>query len=226
LSDVLELAPQAPSREEILTVIVAVAERQMAFAVDEVVGEQELVIKSLGKQLSRVGGIAGATVMGNRQVVLVLNVADLIKLTMRGKRRSVTDRLAETTKPDAEERRQRQILVVDDSITTRTLEKNILEAAGYAVRLATDGQEALHDITAAGIPDLIVTDVAMPRMNGFELTSHIKGDEHMGSTPVILVTSLDSDEDKRRGIEAGADAYIVKSGFDQDNLLETIEQLI
>jgi two-component system chemotaxis sensor kinase CheA len=115
---------------------------------------------------------------------------------------------------------------VDDSITTRTLEKNILEAAGYTVRLATDGQEALSDIASEGVPDLIVTDVAMPRMNGFELTRRIKEDEHMGTTPVILVTSLDSDEDKARGIEVGADAYIVKSGFDQDNLLETIEQLI
>jgi two-component system chemotaxis sensor kinase CheA len=100
------------------------------------------------------------------------------------------------------------------------------KAAGYAVRLATDGQEALQDIALAGVPDLVVTDVAMPRMNGFELTSHIKGDEQMRDTPVILVTSLDSDEDKACGIEVGADAYIIKSSFDQDNLLETIAQLI
>jgi two-component system chemotaxis sensor kinase CheA len=228
LSDVLELPPHGGGQEngdEILVVIVAAAERRMAFAIDELVGEQEMVIKSLGKQLSRVGGVAGATVLGNRQVVLVLNPSDLIKLAMRGKRRSVLDALVMDESVTAE-RRQREILVVDDSITTRTLEKNILEAAGYTVRLATDGQEALSDITLAGVPDLIVTDVAMPRMNGFELTRHIKGDEHMGGTPVILVTSLDSDEDKARGIEVGADAYIVKSGFDQDNLLETIAQLI
>jgi two-component system chemotaxis sensor kinase CheA len=228
LSDVLELPPHGGGQEngdEILVVIVAAAERRMAFAIDELVGEQEMVIKSLGKQLSRVGGVAGATVLGNRQVVLVLNPSDLIKLAMRGKRRSVLDALVMDESVTAE-RRQREILVVDDSITTRTLEKNILEAAGYTVRLATDGQEALSDITLAGVPDLIVTDVAMPRMNGFELTRHIKGDEHTGGTPVILVTSLDSDEDKARGIEVGADAYIVKSGFDQDNLLETIAQLI
>jgi two-component system chemotaxis sensor kinase CheA len=228
LCDVLELPPRGGGHEggdELLVVIVAAAERRMAFAIDELVGEQEMVIKSLGKQLSRVGGISGATVLGNRQVVLVLNASDLIKLAMRGKRRSVLDALV-VDESVTTERRQHEILVVDDSITTRTLEKNILEAAGYTVRLATDGQEALSDITSAGVPDLIVTDVAMPRMNGFELTRHIKGDEHMGSTPVILVTSLDSDEDKARGIEVGADAYIVKSGFDQDNLLETIAQLI
>jgi two-component system chemotaxis sensor kinase CheA len=232
LSDVLELPllPSPPTGakqrgDEILVVIVAAAERRMAFAIDELMGEQELVIKSLGKQLSRVGGVAGATVLGNRQVVLVLNVTDLIKLAMRGRQRSVFDTLVAAESAPTE-RTERQILVVDDSITTRTLEKNILEAAGYLVRLATDGQEALSEISSAGVPDLIVTDVAMPRMNGFELTRHIKDDEHMGSTPVILVTSLDSDEDKARGIDVGADAYIVKSGFDQDNLLETIEQLI
>jgi two-component system chemotaxis sensor kinase CheA len=92
--------------------------------------------------------------------------------------------------------------------------------------LATDGREALGDIASRGVPNLIVTDVAMPRMNGFELTRQIREDEHTADLPVILVTSLDSDEDKARGIEVGADAYIIKSSFDQDNLLETIEQLI
>jgi two-component system chemotaxis sensor kinase CheA len=118
------------------------------------------------------------------------------------------------------------VLVVDDSITTRTLEKNILEAAGYIVQLATDGQEALGAIAAEGVPDLIVTDVVMPRLDGFGLTQRLKEDPRTADIPVILVTSLDSAEDKSRGIEVGADAYITKSTFDQNNLLETIEQLI
>jgi two-component system chemotaxis sensor kinase CheA len=230
LRDVLELPPAAGENgsveeEGILVVIVVAAERRMAFAVDGLVGQQEMVIKGLGKQLSRVGGIAGATVLGNRQVVLVLNVGDLIKLAMKSKRRSVLDTLSSATSLKAQQA-QKQVLVVDDSITTRTLEKNILEAAGYTVRLATDGREALGDIASRGVPNLIVTDVAMPRMNGFELTRQIREDEHTADLPVILVTSLDSDEDKARGIEVGADAYIIKSSFDQDNLLETIEQLI
>jgi two-component system chemotaxis sensor kinase CheA len=226
LSDILELPPANGRREEqaIVAVIVAAAERRMAFAVDGLVGEQEMVIKSMGTQLSRVGGIAGATVLGSRQVVLVLNVSDLIKLAMRGTRRSALNTLAEPTIAPTG-RAQKHILIVDDSITTRTLEKNILEAAGYVVRLATDGQEALSEIASTGLPDLIVTDVAMPRMNGFELTQRIKQDEQTMDMPVILVTSLDSDEDKAQGIEVGADAYIVKSSFDQDSLLETIEQL-
>jgi two-component system chemotaxis sensor kinase CheA len=227
LSDVLELPQVDVPRDDtrILAVILAAAERRMAFAVDELVGEQEVVIKGLGKQLTRVGGIAGATVMGSGEVVLVLNIADLIRLGLMGKRRSVLDTLAEAA-PSQSVRAQQCILIVDDSITTRTLEKNILEAAGYTVQLATDGQEALNAIAASGAPDLIVSDIMMPRVDGFGLTQRIKGEPSTAHVPVILVTSLDSAEDKARGIEVGADAYITKSRFDQSNLLETIEQLI
>lgn len=227
LNDVLGL-PSAGVRnagKRIPYVILAAAERRMAFAVDELVDEQEVVIKGLGKQLSRVGGILGATVMGSGEVVLILNVADLIKLAMRGKKRSIFE-AAEETALAAETRARRRILVVDDSITTRTLEKNILEAEGYIVQLAIDGEEALSAIASEGVPDLIVSDIIMPRIDGFELTRLIKDDAQTAHVPVILVTSLDSPEDKARGIEAGADAYIVKSSFDQNNLLETIEQLI
>jgi two-component system chemotaxis sensor kinase CheA len=231
LKDLLELPPLIPSsptgnslQRDIPVVVLTAAQRRLALAVDELVGEQELVIKGLGKQLSRVGGIAGATVMGNGEVLLILNAADLIKLASRGKYHSVFDQ----TKAVAPEitRARRRILVVDDSITTRTLEKNILESAGYSVELAIDGQEALNVIANRGLPDLIVSDIAMPRLNGFELTRQIKQDTSMAHIPVILVTSLDSLQDKTRGIEAGADAYIVKSRFDQNNLLETIEQLV
>jgi len=205
-------------------VILSAGEQCMAFAVDELGGEQEVVIKGLGKQLSRVGGVAGATTMGSGEVVLILNVADLLKLALQREHRSVLSS-AEPASPMLARVRQR-ILVVDDSITTRTLEKNILEAAGYRIELATDGQEALEAIAREGVPDLVVSDIAMPRMDGFELTRQIKGDAETAEVPVILVTSLDSPEDKVRGIEAGADAYIIKSSFDQSNLLETIEQLI
>lgn len=122
--------------------------------------------------------------------------------------------------------RAKTILVVDDSITTRTLEKNILEAQGYQVRLATNGEEALGLlVTEAHLPDVIVTDVSMPRLDGFDLTRRVKLDTRTKDIPIILVTSRDSAADKARGIEVGADAYIVKNRFDQGNLLEMIEQL-
>jgi two-component system chemotaxis sensor kinase CheA len=227
LDDVLEL-PRADiqrDRTRIPAVILKAAERTMAFIVDELAGEQEVVIKGLGRQLVRVGGIAGSTIMGSGEIVLILNVADLIKLGLRGERHPVRDTLAETPSP-AEARARQRILIVDDSITTRTLEKNILEATGYTIQVATDGQEALNVIAAGEPPDLIISDVIMPRVDGFELTRRIKGDPRIAHVPVILVTSLDSAEDKTKGIEAGADAYIAKSAFAQTTLLETIEQLI
>lgn len=227
LDDVLELpcSGRPPAGKRIPVVILAAAERRLAFAVDKLESEQEVVIKPLGMQLQRVLGLAGATVMGNGEVVLILNAADLIKLALRGERRSVFDP-STVSESHTSSRTKRHILIVDDSITTRTLEKNILEAAGYFVQVATDGTEVMNAIAASGIPDLLISDVAMPRMDGFELTRRIKSDPNLAHLPVILVTSLESPEDKAMGIEVGADAYIVKGSFDQNNLLETIQQLI
>jgi two-component system chemotaxis sensor kinase CheA len=225
LGDVLGLPASTLSEGRITAIILSAAGRRMAFIVDELTGEQEVVIKGLGKQLLRVGGVAGATVMGNGEVVLILNATDLMKLALHGQKRSLLEKLAKEAAP-TQLRTSKRILIVDDSITTRTLEKNILEAAGYTVQLAIDGQEALSIVRSGERPDLIVTDIVMPRMDGFELTRQIKSDAQTETLPVILVTSLDSAEDKEHGIEVRADAYIVKSSFDQINLLETIEQLI
>jgi len=226
LGDLLELPRTAQGADgHILIIVVTDAERHLALAVDELIGEQEIVNKGLGKQLVRVGGIAGATLMGSGQVILILNIADLIKLAMQSSQHPILN-ASPKAEPLIAAQAQQHILIVDDSITTRTLEKNILEAAGYIVHLATNGQEALDIIATSGAPDLIVTDIVMPGMDGFELTQQIKSDAQTAGVPVILVTSLDSPEDKARGIEIGADAYIVKSSFDQSNLLETIQQLI
>ena len=228
LSDVLGLSPnsQPDGNGGVPVVILASAERRMAFAVDELEDEQEVVMKDLGHQLTRVGGIAGGSVMGSGKVILILNAADLIKLALRGTRRSVLEKEKSPDTDATPARPQRRILVVDDSITTRTLEKNILEAAGYIVQIATDGIEALNIVTIGDLPDLIISDIAMPRLDGFDLAVRIKGDQRTANIPFILVTSLDSPEDKARGVDVCADAYIVKSSFDQNNLLETIEQLI
>ena len=227
LSDLLELPRAQIMRKDarIPVVAIASAERRMALAVDELAGEQETVVKNLGSQLISVGGFSGATVLGDGRVILILNVGDLIKLAMRGKRSSVFEALTQSESAASSRSRQR-VLVVDDSITTRTLEKNILEAAGYSVEVATDGIEAWELIRSKAAPNLVIADITMPRMDGFELTRRIKEDDKTANVPVILVTSLDSAKDKAQGIEAGADAYIVKSHFDQTALLETIEQLM
>lgn len=225
LADLLELPRSSEESDFLTVVIVGVAEKRLGLIVDDLAGEQEIVMKGLGKQLARVGGIAGATVLGSGQVILVLHTADLIKLAARTPSRVPAVGYANHNHKNGRDRRK-TILVVDDSITTRTLEKNILEAAGYEVKLATDGEEALGTLLSDVLPHLVVSDINMPRLDGFGLTQRIKQDGHYADIPVILVTSLDTPTDKARGIEVGADAYIVKSNFDQGTLLETIEQLI
>ena len=228
LATVLEMpAPDQPAAPEenqrVPVVILGSAKRRIAFLVDAVVGQQETVVKSLGKQLSRVRNVAGATILGSGQVIMTLNPADLMKSARGMEGRSVAQQARAVTN---KETKRPTVLVVDDSLSTRTLEKNILETAGYKVQVATDGMEAMSLLNSSGRVDLIVSDVLMPRMGGFELTQAVKTDTKLKKIPVILVTSLDSRTDKERGIEVGADAYLVKSNFDQANLLDTIAQLI
>jgi two-component system chemotaxis sensor kinase CheA len=130
--------------------------------------------------------------------------------------------VAENGKKEA---KTQSILVVEDSITARTLFVNILESARYNITTAVDGVDAFTKL-GEGEFDLVVSDIQMPRMNGFELTEKIRADKKYGNIPVVIVTGLESPEDKKRGIEVGANAYIVKSSFDQSNLLEVIKRLI
>ena len=236
LASVLELPLQEEifsSNDKMPVVILGAAKRRIAFLVDGVVGQQESVVKSLGTQLSRVRNVAGATILGTGQVIMTLNPTDLIK-SARGVegRRTATARnspSASSGRGRAQEKgaevERQTILVVDDAITTRNLEKNILEMAGYEVKVAADGVEALS-ILQSNSCDLIVSDILMPRMDGFELTTSVRKDPKLGELPIILVTALESQEDKERGLEVGANAYITKSTFDQANLLQMIEQLI
>lgn len=221
LRDVLELKRSAKSisDETVRAVVIGSAEKRMAFMVDEVLYEQEVLVKTLGKQLSRVRNIAGATVLGNGKAVPILNVHDLLKSAVKATA-APFQIPAEKVKEE-----RRYILVVEDSITARALLKNIMESAGYDVKTAVDGIDALTALKTQEF-DMVVSDVDMPRMNGFDLTSKIRSDKKLSGLPVVLVTGLESREDKERGVEVGANAYIVKSSFDQSNLLEVIQSLI
>ena len=121
--------------------------------------------------------------------------------------------------------KQVRVLVVDDSIATRTLEKTLLESAGFTVHTASDGYKAL-DVLSTTACDVVISDIQMPNMDGFELTRTIKGRPAFSYLPVILITSLGSDEDKARGMAAGADAYIIKRELTQQELIDTINQLL
>jgi two-component system chemotaxis sensor kinase CheA len=226
LTDLLGVAPATLLGEARSTgygLLLGSGERQILCLVDMIVGEQELVIHRLPMPLQQVPGIAGATILANGKVVPILDVVDLVRAA-RGIQPTL--QLAPATAAPA---RRATVLVVDDSITTRTLEKNILEAAGYQVHLATDGSEALRrleQLLESGSCDLILSDVDMPHLNGFELTTRVRADARLQHMPVVLVTSLDTTEDHERGIAAGADAYIIKRQFEQQILLDTIARLI
>jgi len=226
LSDILGLVhPSLPDTKEqgftMPVVIFGNGDKRIACIVDKITNEQDVLVKNLGKQLRRVPNISGATILGNGKVVPILNINDLISASS-GKSITLAIKQAMDIK---KKQRKKSILIVEDSFTSRTLLKNILDASGYMVTTAIDGEDGYQQ-AKLGDFDVVISDVEMPKMNGFELTRKIRDTEKLAQKPVILVTSLDSREDREKGIDAGADAYIVKSNFDQSNLLEVLERLV
>ena len=224
LANVLELADRTTELPELIqAVLVCAAGTRIAFLVDEVMGEQEVLLKSFGRQLSRVRNVAGVTVLGSGMVVPILNAPDLLKSAVKAASFATAREAAAGVEEIAG--RRPSVMVVEDSITTRSLLKNILETAGYSVATAVDGIDAFTRLKSEEF-DIVVSDVDMPRMNGFDLTAKIRDDKGLTEMPVVLVTALASREDRERGVDVGANAYIVKSSFDQSNLLEVIRKLI
>jgi len=237
LGDVLGIPSEVSEAANQPAIILGSADRRAAFLVDGLLGAQEIATKTLPKPLIRVRHIAAATIVGTGEVVPILNVLDLLRASAKSApavapRKAAaksTEHGAQSTgkkaAAKAEPDEKQSILVVDDSVTIRTFEKALLEAAGYDVTAASDGLEAWNLIQSSA-PDLIVSDVEMPNMTGFELTEKVRGDQRLKGMPLILVTTLSSDEDRKRGIDAGADAYVIKGSAEQDHLLETVRRLI
>ena len=221
MGQALELPPKSTQPDDddrLFVVLLSAAEKRIAFVVDAILGDQEVLMKGLGAQLARVRNIAGATVLGSGQVVPILNIPDLVKSAIKS--------MDGTAHVDAAPATQdKHILIVEDSITARMQLKNILELSGYTVQTAVDGLDALLALRSEHF-DLVVSDVDMPRLNGLDLTARIRHDTRLTEMPVILVTTLASREDQARGIEVGANAYITKSNFDQNTLLDAIRRLI
>lgn len=217
--NILELNDTVADPAELLHVLILRASgERIAFQVDEILSEQEVLAKPFGQQLSRVRNLAGATVLGTGKTVPIVNVHDLIKSAVK------SEGAPAPAIRSAQEARK-CILIAEDSITARTLLKNIVESAGYEVKTAVDGLDA-YSTLKAGKFDLVVSDVEMPRLTGFDLTAKIRADKKLSETPVVLVTALESREDRERGIDVGANAYIVKSSFDDGDLLQIIQRLI
>ena len=194
---------------------------RMGFIVDAFVGEQQIVIKPLGNHLKKVDNVAGVTILGAGDVVPILNVPDLMANAREPLRASASGRQPQRrARGPAQDPHLRGLV---HHARARALDLR----GGRLRRRDRDGRRAgLAKLREGVLVDAVVTDVQMPNMTGFELTRAIKSDSALAAIPVIIVTSLERDEEKAEGIEAGADAYITKSVFNQDTLLDTVERLI
>jgi two-component system chemotaxis sensor kinase CheA len=216
--------PALPERPP--AVIVITGGDLVAAMCDSVVGEQEVVVKSLGPLLAGVRGYLGAAVLGDGRVALILDPAHLSRRLTGDPAASHGGALAAPVPVPSGSRDPARVLVVDDQFTVRELQRSILEAAGYRVDTARDGREALTAVAAEDDIALVVTDVQMPVVDGFELLEAIRSDPKRAQLPVVMVTSQADEDHRRRGAEAGADAYIVKQEFEQQALLDTVSRLI
>jgi len=226
LSDLLELKGansaskgHIPESETLPCIIISTGDDKLGLFVKELLDEQEVVFKQYSSILKRARNISGSSILGTGEVCMVLNPYDLIKSS---KKKGAPTK---EEKPGAEVEARKKILVAEDSITVRTQMKRILEGAGYEVAVAVDGLDAFNKL--GGSPfDALVSDIMMPNMDGLTLTEKIRQNKKYKEMPVILVTSLASNEDRQRGLEAGANAYITKPSFDQKALLDTLRRLI
>ncbi|RVU33136.1 hybrid sensor histidine kinase/response regulator [Rheinheimera riviphila] len=210
-------SPTAPTADQQHVVLMKVRGESFALLIDELLGDQDITVKSLGPQLKKAPCVFGATLLGDGQLIPILDPLPLYQKA----------RQLQSGAPAAEEpvRQQIRILVADDSFTSRALLKSILETAGYAVTTANDGQEA-WDLLQQQHIEVLVSDVEMPKLDGFHLTLKIRHHPKLENLPIILVTALHSAEDRQRGLDVGANAYLVKSGFEQESLLDSIRRLV
>ncbi len=227
LAEALQLPgdrPAAPG-DWLYLVIAQVAGERLGLIVDEVVSEEEVLIKPLPRHMKRISVLAGATIAPDGAIIPILHVPGLVRAARGG----VAVRAAAPASPEEQTPR---ILVVDDSLNTREIEKSILQACGYQVDLARDGLDALRLIDQApggkeqAYYDLLIVDIEMPRLDGLSLTGQLRQDERYARVPIVIVSSRDRPEDRQRGLAVGADAYIVKGTFDQEDLTATVAGLL
>lgn len=205
-----------------LLIVLQVRHEKMALQVDALLDEHDMVIKPLPAHMRGLPLVSGMVITGKNELVSVLHAPALLDLA-RQQRSSVSAANAATHTGSAPV--QYHVLVVDDSLNTREIEKDILQAHGYRVSLAEDGQDGYQKAMAETF-DAILTDVEMPHLDGFSLTAKLRQEEAYRDTPIIIITSREKEQDKRRGVQVGADAYIVKGDFDQNNLVDTLRALL
>ena len=223
-NQVLELAEPMQSQDELPIIVLGERLDRYGLVVDRFLGERNLVVQTLDPRLGKIQDIGAAAILEDGSPCLIMDVDDLIRsidILIAGGR---LDRL-ETRDTGIHHHRGKCVLVVDDSITVREVERNMLVSRGYAVDVAVDGMDGWNAVRT-GHYDLVISDVDMPRMNGFDFVAHIKGDPALKSTPVMIVSYKDREEDRARGLEVGADYYLTKGSFHDETLLDAVLDLI
>jgi two-component system sensor histidine kinase and response regulator WspE len=229
-SQILGRPDSPPSAPELPVVILESDDARFGLAVDAFLGERDLVVLPLDPRLGKVPNVAAASILDDGSPVLILDDADLARsleaLLAEGRLARVgTREQAREHGGDAQTRGPKSVLVVDDSLTVREVERQLLAGRGYRAVTAVDGMEGLA-LARTGEFDLILTDVDMPRMTGIELTRAVKADPALARTPVMIVSYKDRQEDRMAGLEAGADYYLPKAGFRDEALLDAVRDLI
>jgi two-component system chemotaxis sensor kinase CheA len=216
LADLLGL----PATEGGPWVLLGTAAGSHAFQVETVLQKRDVVVRGLTGRLRDLKAVSGASIEPNGSILLVLDVSTLIERS-----NAIADSASRVPEKATGPARQLSVMVVDDALMVRELQRSILERGGYAVRTATDGAEALA-MLAEQPADLVVTDLEMPNVDGFMLTSSIRAHPRLANIPVLIVSSRASEEDHQRGLDAGADGYIVKTSFDEAGLLSAVSRLL
>jgi two-component system sensor histidine kinase and response regulator WspE len=213
----------AQTRESVSVVVIGDERDTYGIAVDRFLGERMLVVQPLDSRLGKLKDIAAGALMDNGDAVLIVDVDDLLRSVDKLVRGGQLDKIGRSH--DIATRQRKHVLVVEDSLTVRELERKLLEKRGYAVTVAVDGMDGWNALRS-GTFDLVVTDIDMPRMDGIELVTLIKRDPLFKPVPVMIVSYKDRDEDRRRGLEAGADYYLAKGSFHDEALLDAVRDLI
>jgi two-component system, chemotaxis family, sensor kinase CheA len=219
VSDLATLIGRPSSAADGAWVLVDANPRARVLQVDTVLQKRDVVVRGLQGHLRDLSVISGASVQPNGSVLLVLDVPSLLERATMNLEPVVASKEASATAT------RRSILVVDDSLMVRELQRSMLERAGYSVATASDGTEALGMLNE-NPTDLLVTDIEMPNMDGFELLREVRSHPRLTNIPVLIVTSRTSADDHQRGLEAGADGYIVKAAFDEAGLLGAVARLL
>ena len=196
-------------------VLIRAGEHSTALVTDELVGSREIVVKSLGPQISGIRGIAGATILGDGRIVIILDMGSLVRSEWR----------ARSSEAILDQRDRRTFaLVVDDSITVRRVTQRLLERNGMRVLTAKDGVDAVS-LLQENLPDIILLDIEMPRMDGYEVATHVRNDPRLREIPIVMITSRVSEKHRARAIEIGVDDYLGKP-YQESQLLDAIEPLV